>query len=166
MRVKALDKFFKNVSIRMRMVLLCLAVALPLIASGSIFLFKQYDFIQKETLRSTSFKAGIGSRSMSQWIQAQMSAVSAVSAVESLSSNLTNHDHECIAIKTALALHDDWSEMALLDLNGTPVSVAANTGTVLKSSNSTFTPEQKSVLKQVAQTKKPQIGRASCRERV
>jgi len=157
MRVKALDKFFKNVSIRMRMVLLCLAVALPLIASGSIFLFKQYDFIQKETLRSTSFKAGIGSRSMSQWIQAQMSAVSAVSAVESLSSNLTNHDHECIAIKTALALHDDWSEMALLDLNGTPVSVAANTGTVLKSSNSTFTPEQKSVLKQVAQTKKPQI---------
>lgn len=157
MRVKALDKFFKNVSIRMRMVLLCLAVALPLVASGSLFLFKQYDFIQKETLRSTSFKAGIGSRSMSQWIQAQINAVSAVSAMESLSNSLTLHDANCTAIKTALALHKDWSEMALLDLQGKPVSVAANAGTVLKSTTATFGLEQKSVLKQVAQTKRPQI---------
>lgn len=155
MRIKALDKFFKNVSIRMRMVLLCLAVALPLVASGSLFLWKQYDFIQKETLRSTSFKAGIGSRSLSQWIQAQLSSVSAISAIESLSTSLSAHDSSCASISTALALHKDWSEVALLLPDGTPVSVVANAGTSIKSKNAIASAELQSVLKQVAKSKKP-----------
>lgn len=132
-----LGKLNLSLNIRARMLLLCLGVALPLLAIGSFSLWKQYGTLKDESKRATGFQAAIASRTLNQWTLSQLRSVQALSNLPRLSGHDAGDREEIL--ETALASHQrDWNEIALIDRNGIPISVQANQGESIKSASAGF----------------------------
>ena len=57
------------------MFLLCLGVAMPLLAIGSFSLFKEYRTLRLEAERATTLQAATGVKTLSNWMLGQKSAL-------------------------------------------------------------------------------------------
>lgn len=136
------------------MLLLCLGVALPLLAIGSFSLLMQYNSLHEESKRATSFQAAIAARTLTQWSFSQLNAVTALGHLSVLSekeeeTGRPNSKAVDEILKTALVSHQrEWAELALVDKSGRPISVQAAEGTKLISRTASFTDEN--VLDQIS----------------
>lgn len=137
----------KGMNIRNRMLLLCLGVALPLLAIGSFSIFKQYDSLHEESKRATSFQAAIAARTLTQWTFSQLNSVSAIGTMNALSKGDRSIIEE--VLDTALASHHrDWGEIAYIDIEGKPIAIRSNKDRPLISKTALFTNE--AILEQVS----------------
>lgn len=147
MKLSLFNKLSQGLNIRTRMLLLCLGVALPLLAIGSFSLLMQYNSLHDESRRATSFQAAIASRTLTQWSFSQLNAVTALGHMSVLSESDKSAVDEIL--KTALISHQrEWAELALIDQDGKPISVQAAEGISLISRTAAFTDEN--VLDQIS----------------
>lgn len=140
-------KVSKGLNIRTRMLLLCLGVALPLLAIGSFSLIKQYESLKEESTRATGFQAAIAARTLTQWTFSQLNSVSAIGHIPALS----DPDRTIVdeVLKTALISHQrDWGEIALLSPEGLPLAVQAAEGEQVISKTASFT--DRNILDQIS----------------
>ncbi|MEZ4487250.1 MAG: diguanylate cyclase [Cyanobacteriota/Melainabacteria group bacterium] len=137
MKKGIVSKVSQNMNIRTRMLLLCLGVALPLLAIGSISLVMQYNSLHAESKRATSFQAAIAARTLSQWSYSQLNSVAAVGQMSVLSEGNPGDIEE--TLQTALVSHNkDWAELALIDTSGAPRSIKVVEGEKIISKTASF----------------------------
>lgn len=110
------DRMLSQMNIRTRLLLLCLAVALPLLSLGGFIVFKEYNTLKTEAQRATVFQAAIAVRTLSNWIAQQQDELRAVASLPVVKHLNSSSAHQ---IATTLGqAHKDWQAIALIDLNG------------------------------------------------
>ncbi|MBX9671155.1 MAG: diguanylate cyclase [Candidatus Obscuribacterales bacterium] len=111
-----LSKITSSLTIRARLLLLCLGVALPLLAIGSFSIWKQYGSLKDEAERATSFQAAIAARALTQWTDSHVRTLSAMSHL----THVRDLDMKGIQpiFSTALHAQPDWDELILVGLDG------------------------------------------------
>src|SRR5579885_2572792 len=109
MCAKMLRDITTNLNIRTKLVLLCLGVALPLLAIGCFSIVKQYSSLKDEAHRATSFQAAIAARSMSQWTELQVKGLSALANLPNIKKGDLGASRSIF--QTALQAHTDWDEL-------------------------------------------------------
>lgn len=109
------------------MLLLCLGVALPLLAIGSFSIWKQYSSLQDEASRATSFQAAIAARTLTQWTASQLNSLEALSNLSQVKSLDLPASHKILS--TALAAQKEWEQIILVKADGTTLQVVAAPGT-------------------------------------
>lgn len=140
-------------NIRTRLLLLCLGVALPLLAIGSYSIWKQYGSLKDEAHRATSFQAAIAARTLTQWTQSQIKTLTALSNLAQLR-KLDIKASKPIFV-TALEAQSDWDELILIKPDGsTELALSANK---LETNAFKATCSDHDTLEQVLKTKKPLI---------
>jgi diguanylate cyclase (GGDEF)-like protein len=148
-----LSNITSNLNIRTRLLLLCLGVALPLLAIGSFSIWKQYGSLKDEAHRATSFQAAIAARTLTQWTNSQMRTLSALSnlaAIKSLDLKATKP-----IFTTALQAQPDWDELILVKPDGSAL-MAISAGNVEENVNHPVCNDP-SALTQVLKSKKPLV---------
>jgi len=137
-----------RLNIRARMVILCLAVATPLLAIGSFSLFKEYQTLKHEAENATTLQAATGVRTLTNWIDSQLNSLSAVAALNANAhSSGVNTD---TTLSTALVAQPSWSKLFLTSSDGSKVLAQAHRET--KSSAAGLIAGDSIVLKQLLQT--------------
>jgi len=145
-----LSNITSNLNIRTRLLLLCLGVALPLLAIGSFSIWKQYGSLKDEAHRATSFQAAIAARTLSQWTDSQVKTLKALSHLSALRKLDTTASKPIFA--TALQAQTDWDELILVKPDGS-AQLAVSSGKVdPKAIHATC--NDPSTLKQVLESKK------------
>jgi diguanylate cyclase (GGDEF)-like protein len=111
-----LSKLTSNLNIRTRLLLLCLGVALPLLAIGSFSIWKQYGSLKDEAHRATTFQAAIAARTLTQWTNSQIQTLTALSNLAQL--RQFNPTTSKPIFVTALQAQPDWDELILINPDG------------------------------------------------
>lgn len=96
--------------------MLCLGVALPLLAIGSFSIWKQYGSLKDEAHRATSFQAAIAARTLTQWSDSQIKTLTALSNLAQL--RQFNVGTAKPIFVTALQAQPDWDELILIRPDG------------------------------------------------
>ncbi len=123
-----LSKITSNLNIRTRLLLLCLGVALPLLAIGSFSIWKQYGSLKDEAHRATSFQAAIAARTLTQWTNSQIKTLDALSNLAQLRQfNVTTSRPIFV---TALQAQPDWDELILIKPDGKTLFAVSQDETV------------------------------------
>lgn len=107
------------------MLILCFGVAAPLLAIGSFALWKEYKTLRTEASRATEFQASIVSRTLRQWMIAQLNKLNALGALPAV-----QHLQEAgskPSLITELTADPEWNDIALLDPKGHLVLAVTNT---------------------------------------
>ncbi len=114
-------------TIRARMFLLCLGVAMPLLAIGSFSLFKEYRTLKLEAERATTLQAATGVRTLSNWMSGQLDAVDSVAnLLEKLDLRNGNLDINK-TLATATVSQPSWTKLVLFSSDGeTEIASASN----------------------------------------
>ncbi|MBI4533850.1 MAG: diguanylate cyclase, partial [Candidatus Melainabacteria bacterium] len=108
-----LDKFFNNLKIRARLLLLCFAVATPLLVIGALSFWKQYQTLQSEARRATTFQAAIAVRTLSHWVISQKEGLQALACLPQFQQLDLGACRQVLA--TASQAQADWHSVNLLD---------------------------------------------------
>lgn len=99
------------------MFLLCLGVAMPLLAIGSFSLFKEYRTLRLEAERATTLQAATGVKTLSNWMLGQKSALESlaklVASQKASSLDSLAEINKTLAIASASQPH--WSKLLLLE---------------------------------------------------
>ncbi len=119
-----------RLNIRARMVILCLAVATPLLAIGSFSLFKEYQTLKHEAENATTLQAATGVRTLTNWIDSQLGSLSAVAALSAKNSPLSTSNSSSglntdTTLSTALVAQPSWSKLILTSPDGSKVIAQA-----------------------------------------
>ncbi len=111
-----LSKITSSLTIRTRLLLLCLGVALPLLAIGCFSIWKQYGSLKDEAERATSFQAAIAARTLTQWTESHVRTLTAMSHL----TPVRKLDLKAVQpiFSTALLAQPDWDELILVGLDG------------------------------------------------
>ncbi|MDZ4832996.1 MAG: diguanylate cyclase [Candidatus Melainabacteria bacterium] len=154
-----LSKLTSNLNIRTRLLLLCLGVALPLLAIGSFSIWKQYGSLKDEAHRATTFQAAIAARTLTHWTEAQIKTLTALSNLGQLRKFDAGTSKPIFV--TALQAQPDWEELILVKPDGKTQFAVSQDETV----ESTAAPHQhvdtgtacndQTSLNQVLKSKKP-----------
>lgn len=148
-----LTNLTSNLNIRTRLLLLCLGVALPLLAIGSFSIWKQYGSLKDEAHRATSFQAAIAARTLTQWTNSQIRTLSALSNLAALrKQDLKGTKH---IFATALQAQPDWDELILVKPDGT--ALMAMNGENVAENVSHPTCNDPNSLSKVLETKQPLV---------
>ncbi len=115
-----MTRWFKaKLNIRTRMLIMCFAIAMPLVAIGSYFLYGQFKTLKQEASNDAKFAAFTVSRSVELWIDSQLNTISALSGFKTLTGG--NNAKITKLFQTALKAQSSFASIYLLDLNGKPV---------------------------------------------
>lgn len=106
-------------NIRTRMLLLCVGVALPLLAIGSFSLWKEYGSLREEAQRATIFQAGTAARTVTNWISTETDTVKAIAALPEIKG--LNIDSARKILPTAVQAKTSWIELGLFNVQGEPL---------------------------------------------
>lgn len=145
-----LSNITTNLNIRTRLLLLCLGVALPLLAIGSFSIWKQYGSLKDEAHRATSFQAAIAARTLTQWTHSQIRTLDALSNLPAL--RKLDLDASKPIFATALQAQPDWDELILVKPDGNAL-LALSSKNVAKNVNHPVCNDP-DALSQVLKTKK------------
>src|SRR5207237_9442637 len=127
-----LGRILSQLNIRTRLLLLCLAVALPLMMLGGFIVFKEYLTLKTEAQRATAFQAAIAVRTLSNWMaqqQEELRAIAALPAMRHLSAGASKQ-----IVATLGQAHGQWQAIALVDLNGNIVACSLPEKTSIENS--------------------------------
>lgn len=114
--------FLKNLDIRTRLLLLCLAVAMPLLITCGLVIFKEYQGLSQVAKRATTYYNQLATRTLNAWLTTQENQLKLLSGVLPL-------DEGSSAVKRLLLSQvnqeQDCQGLAVYDLDG---RVIATTG--------------------------------------
>ena len=108
-------QFPQRLNIRTRMLLLCLGVAAPLLAIGSLAVFNEYKTLKSEASRATAFQASSAVRTVRQWMQGQVTTLHALASLPQMQWLEPAYARKIFA--TALSAEPDWEDISLIDTN-------------------------------------------------
>lgn len=92
---------------------------MPLIVISAISIWNEYQALNNETKRSTSFQAQIAVRALDQWICAQEDSLKSLATLPSIV-NLNLQEAKVI-LETANETQTSWEEVALISPDGQPL---------------------------------------------
>ncbi|HND08274.1 MAG TPA: hypothetical protein PL012_21500, partial [Candidatus Obscuribacter sp.] len=114
-------------TIRARMFLLCLGVAMPLLAIGSFSLFKEYRTLKLEAERATTLQAATGVRTLSNWMTGQLDAIDSVANLLEKQDLKNGNIDINKTLATATVSQPSWSKLVLFSSDGqTEIASASN----------------------------------------
>ena len=143
-------EFISSLNIRTRLLLLCLGVALPLLAIGCFSICKQYQTLKSEAHRATRFQAAIAARTFSEWVGSQLKASQALARIAKVRAvDLPACKH---IFETALETQPEWKELALVTTEGETIQLV--TAADVKVTTSSAVLKQKEIIEKVLTTKK------------
>src|SRR5688572_17585375 len=109
------SKFLNLLNIRTRLLLLCLAVSTPLLVIGAFVIWKEYQSLNTEETRATTYQAALAVRALSNWISAEAEEFrSAASVIQLQSADLPDTN----LLDSLLVQHRDWKALAICDSTG------------------------------------------------
>ena len=109
-------RFLKRLNIRSRLLLLCLAVATPLLVIGGLIIWSEYKNLKAEARRATTFQAAIAVRALSRWLDSQEQGLEALASLPALSQ--LDLDAASRILTTASRAQHDRQAIALFDRSG------------------------------------------------
>jgi diguanylate cyclase (GGDEF)-like protein len=120
-------QFPRRLNIRTRMLLLCLGVAAPLLAIGSLAVLNEYRTLKSEASRATAFEAATVVRTVRQWMRAQVTTLGALASLPQMQWLEPGYARRIFA--TALQAEPDWDDLSLVDTNQNLLVVVCAKGT-------------------------------------
>ncbi len=109
------------------MFLLCLGVAMPLLAIGSFSLFKEYRTLKLEAERATTLQAATGVRTLSNWMTGQLDAIDSVANLLEKQDLKNGNIDINKTLATATVSQPSWSKLVLFSSDGqTEIASASN----------------------------------------
>ena len=117
--------FVKNLDIRTRLLLLCFAVAAPLMAMCGLLIWKEYQSLSQVAQRATTFHDDLAVRTLSQWIKTHQEELHSLAFLP----NIRNFDaQETVGLLQAHASMQPYANaIALYDASG--LMLASSSGT-------------------------------------
>jgi diguanylate cyclase (GGDEF)-like protein len=115
---------FRTLNIRTRLLLLCLAVATPLVAMCGLIIWKEYQGLTQTAHRATTFHDAIALRTVSQWIDTQENELQALALTPEVQQN--NVALTKVLLTTQAKLEPEWNSLALLDVSGKPIAASSS----------------------------------------
>lgn len=106
----------RKLNIRSRLLLICTAVALPLLLMCGFIVWKDYQWQNTAARRAVSIQDGAAVRWLSQWITVEKNELFGLSVLPEFSGK--SADELPSLLTTLLKTHRYWHGIALLDLNG------------------------------------------------
>jgi diguanylate cyclase (GGDEF)-like protein len=126
----------KNLAIRTRLLLLCLAVATPLLAMCGLVIWKEYRGLAQVTRRATTFHDELAVRTLQHWVDTQQSSLEVMSRLPQIESgkSLPAAAHQLLTVYQQL--HRNCNGIALCDLTGKVIATAGDSNATLDISGS------------------------------
>lgn len=109
-------QFVKNLDIRTRLLLLCFAVAAPLMAMCGLVIWKEYQGLSQVALRATTFHDDLAVRALTQWIQSHQEELHALSVMPGIRNGQANLSNDLL--RTHASMQPYANGLALFDTNG------------------------------------------------
>ena len=110
------------------MFLLCLGVAMPLLAIGSFSLFKEYRTLKLEAQRATTLQAATGVRTLGNWISGQLTSIDQVANLLERQNLSTSNEEIQKTLSTAIVSQPAWQKLILVDSAGKRQFAAVQSG--------------------------------------
>jgi len=143
------------------MFLLCLGVAMPLLAIGSFSLFKEYRTLKLEAQRATTLQAATGVRTLGNWIKGQLTSLDQVAnLLERQNLSSTNEEIQK-TLSTAIVSQPTWQRLILVDSAGKRQFAAVQSGKSATNKLVTSDPAIKQLLERTRISKKPIMANAT-----
>ena len=114
----------KDLNIRSRLLLVCLAVALPLLAMCGLIIWKEYQGLCQAARQAARFQDVMAIRSLSQWMNAQKLELQSLAVLPEIQRPLPELTD--MIMKTSVRTHGDWHALALVDATGVPLAASIN----------------------------------------
>ena len=109
----------KNLNIRTRLLLLCFAVAAPLLSMCGLVIWKEYQGLSQVAHRATIFHDEVAVRTVSQWIRTQEDELQSISLLPSIQNGEPYFSQQILLTKARM--EPAMNGLALLDLKGRPI---------------------------------------------
>ena len=106
-------RLIRELNIRTRLLLLCIAVATPLVAMCGVIIWKEYQSLTQTARRATAFHNTLAVRSMSQWISAhkmELHSLTVLPEIQHVHPTLSNQ-----VLQTQARVSPDINMLALVD---------------------------------------------------
>lgn len=116
MNIKSPLRSLKRLNIRSRLLLLCLAVATPLLVISGFTILREYQALNNEAKQATTFQAAIASRTLAHWITGQEDALKALANLPAVRKLAPNDVYGIL--KTAVQAEKNWYGVALVTPDG------------------------------------------------
>ncbi len=110
----------RDLNIRSRLLLVCLAVAIPLLVMCGLIIWKEYQGLCQAARQSARFQDLMAIRSLAQWINAQKLELQSLAILPEIQHPVLEITE--MIMKTSVRTRGDWNALTLVDLNGLPVA--------------------------------------------
>lgn len=107
-------------NIRNRLLLVCFAVALPLICICGLIIWKEYRGLAQTTQRAAVFQDKIAARGLAEWIEAQQAELESIAVLPEI--QYPEPELTQAILSTTLKSKRDWNAVFLVNLRGAPVA--------------------------------------------
>jgi diguanylate cyclase (GGDEF)-like protein len=117
----------RNLAIRTRLLLLCLAVATPLVAMCALVIWKEYQGLSQVARRSTTFHDELAIRTLQQWISTQQDELKTMSRLPQIQRGDAKTVHQLLVIPGELQRY--CNGLALYALDGKIIATSGDGST-------------------------------------
>ncbi|MBY0546830.1 MAG: diguanylate cyclase [Candidatus Obscuribacterales bacterium] len=127
----------RDLNIRSRLLLVCLAVALPLLAMCGLIIWKEYQGLCQAARQAARFQDVMAIRSLSQWIGTQKFELQSLAILPEIQQPVPGLTE--MILKTSVRTRGDWNALALVDTSGhslaSSVAVSPKASATLRTAN-------------------------------
>lgn len=115
--------FLKNLNIRTRLLLLCLAVAAPLVAMCALVIWKEYQGLSQVAYRATTFHDQVAVRTLQQWVTSELNELQSIAGLPAMTNKNVSLAEQVLAGQCQM--EPNCNALALFDLAGQPVAASS-----------------------------------------
>lgn len=106
-------RLIRELDIRTRLLLLCIAVATPLVAMCGVIIWKEYQSLTQTAKRATTFHDQLAVRSLSQWISTHQRELHALAVLPEIQAAIPDETSQIL--ETQSRISPDVNMLALVD---------------------------------------------------